>query len=159
MQRPLREAEIGSAHGGERPGEQPRLVAKPCRGVGAVVDLVREGVEIAAGTERAANALHDDVVAAGRIDASEQHRHRIAATVGGANQNRPRRIRRQRPVVVGEQLDAVAHRHSSITGNVVFTGVRRQAQQAANGATDEVLGVGHCIQATQEVGRPPRPPR
>ncbi len=51
-------------------------VAKPCGGVGAVGDLVHERVEVAAGTERAAHALHDDVVAAGGVHARVQHRER-----------------------------------------------------------------------------------
>lgn len=45
--------------------------------------------------------------------------------------------------MVGDQLDAVAHRHPHATIHLVLGGVRRQAQQAAEGATDEILGPGH----------------
>ena len=45
--------------------------------------------------------------------------------------------------MVGEQLDTIAHRYPHAAVHLVFGGVRRQAQQAANGATEEVLDCGH----------------
>ena len=45
--------------------------------------------------------------------------------------------------MVGEQLGAIPHRYPHATADLVFGGVRRQAQYAAKGATKEVLDCGH----------------
>ena len=98
--------------------------AKPRGGVGAVGDLVHERVEVAAGAECAANALHEDVVAARGVDGPEEHGDRPPAAVRSADQECPRGIRRQWLVVVGDQLDAVAHRYPQAVMHVVVGGVR-----------------------------------
>nr|CRL56262.1 hypothetical protein CPGR_03578 [Mycolicibacterium fortuitum subsp. fortuitum DSM 46621 = ATCC 6841 = JCM 6387] len=71
QQRPLGEAEIGQAHGGERSGE-PGLVAQPGHGVGAVGHLVDHRGELAARAECAAHTLQHHVVAARRVYLCEQ---------------------------------------------------------------------------------------
>ena len=136
--RPLGEAEVRPPDRAEGTGE-PRLLAQPCRGVGAIGDLVDHRIEFAAGAEGAANALQDDVVAARRVGACEQRRKRIPAAVGAADQQRARRIRRRWLVVVGDQLDAVAHRDAHAVVHGVVRRVRWQMQHAADRAAGVAL--------------------
>jgi len=108
--RPLHVAEVARAHRAERAAE-PGLLLQPGDGGEGVVALFAEGIEVAARSERAAAALHDDLEAALGEEAPEEHAPPAAAPVRRSHEQRgdfssPAPARH---VAVGEQDDAVGH--------------------------------------------------
>lgn len=136
-QRPLGEPEVRQSQRGECAGE-PGLGAQPGDRVGAVVDLVHHRAEFAAGAERSAHTLDEHVIAARGVDRTVQCGEGPAAAVRSADQQGACRRVGLRHVVVGDQVDAVAHRNPQppIHDNVV--GGRGQAEQLAQRAPGEL---------------------
>ena len=136
--RPQGVAEVGPAHTDEPPVE-PRLFAEPGDGVGTVADLVLAGHEPALGPERAATALHDDVVAARREEAEEDVRQRSRPLVRAAHDHRPERLA-VRGVVIGQQVDAVAHPDRDRRRDGVAAAWGWQPEQPGRRRVDQALG-------------------
>ena len=111
---PLHEAEVARADEPD-PLAVPGLRADPVERRQAVVALV-ERVEVAAGAERAARALDDDLQPALGERAAEDEPEHLAAAVRRAHEHRRlRRVaRRARDPAVGQQHDAVVHRHAQV---------------------------------------------
>jgi hypothetical protein len=124
QQRPLGEAEIGIAVGGNAPVE-PRLLAHPRDDVGRVVDFPHERFEGSPRSERApAPDQHDPVTAA--CEQSTGHRRpKRVRTVGRGYEQRSRR-RPLRLQDVRQQLDAVSHRDPRVAGHAVVARRSRQ---------------------------------
>ena len=112
-QRPLYEAEVAGAVGGQ-PALEPALLAQPGHGVVAVRDLVLHRLEVPAGAERAAHALQQHVVAALGEDLRGLQGEQAAAAVRAADQHGGRRCHADRGVVGGQQHRAVGHRHLDV---------------------------------------------
>ena len=136
--RPLGESQIRHPDGGESAGK-PRLFTQPYDRVGAIDGLVDHRLEHPARPERPAHALHHDVIAARRVEPPKHQGERKPPPVGAADQHGADRAGSGRRVVVGHQVDPVAHRDFDAIHRVL--GPRRgQAQQAAKGVVAEALG-------------------
>ena len=136
QQRPLGEAEVGQPDGGERAGE-PRLVAQPGGGVGAVGDLVDERVERRrrSRTCRARSAGSRGSRAAAYTAAYSAENGKLRP-YGQRTSSVPAGFDVSGNVVVGDQFDTVAHRdpHAAVHAG-------RRAWAAAPAAPCSVRGV------------------
>ena len=112
-QRPLHEAEVAGAVGGQ-PALEPALLAQPRHGVLPVGDLVAHRLELTAGPERAAHALQQHVVATLGEDLPGLQGERAGPAVRAADQDGGRRCHADRDVVGGQQHRAVGHRHLDV---------------------------------------------
>ena len=126
--RPLGESQIRQSDSGESTGE-PGLLTQPCHRVSAVGDLVDHRLEDPARPERPAHALQHDVVAAGRVWPGKGERERKTTSVRPADQHGADGCGGRRCVVVGHQLDPIAHRDLDPIHGVVG-GRPWQAQQS-----------------------------
>ena len=124
-QRPLHEPEVAGAVG-DQPSVEPALLAQPGDGVLPVGDLVAHRLELPAGPEGAAAALHQHVVAAFGQDLRVLQGERAAAAVRAADQHGGRRRHADRQVVVGQQHRAVGHRHLDVALDRDPVPLRRQ---------------------------------
>ena len=107
-QRPLRVGEVARAQRGQ-PAVEPRLLAQPRDGVLPVLRLVDHRLELPAGAERAAHALHHHVMAARREEAAVDRRRGEAPSVGRPDEHRAARLVRLRDEMVAQEHGAVAH--------------------------------------------------
>ena len=107
---PLRHAEVASAPGVHTAG-RPRLRAQPAHGRLPVGDLVVQRVERAARTERAAAALHHDMVPA--FGEEERHPGDAVTPIGSADQHGVPAGPLCMPMV-GEESDAVVRRDGDV---------------------------------------------
>jgi hypothetical protein len=101
------------------------LCAQPFGGGDAVFALEVERAELAAGAERAAGALDDRLQAVPGERVAEELREQALAPVRRADQHHRRGRRAGRGVPVGEQRDAVGHRHRQVAGDDRFRALGR----------------------------------
>ena len=112
-QRPLHEAEVAGAVGGQ-PALEPVLLTQPRHGVLPVGDLVPHRLEVPAGPERAAHALQQHVIAALGQDLPGLQGEHARPAVRAADQHGGCRRHADRDVVGGQQHRAVGHRHLDV---------------------------------------------
>ena len=124
-QRPLHEAEVAGAVGGQ-PALEPALLAQPRHGVLPVGDLVPHRLEVPAGPERAAHALQQHVIAALGEDLPGLQGEQAGAAVRAADQHGGRGRHADRDVVGGQQHRAVGHRHLDVVFDRDLVPPRRQ---------------------------------
>jgi hypothetical protein len=110
QQRQLRETQVGRAYRHEAAGE-PVLPTQPVDRVSAAIDLVAAGFECPAGPERPPSALQHNVITTARADTCGDTCKRCISAIRSAQQQRAHRLPALRRIVIGDQIDTVAHPH------------------------------------------------
>src|SRR3990172_10422986 len=141
--RPLDKAEVAwpdSAHFAREPG----LLFEPREGGEAILPLVPKGVELSARAESATTTLDQHLKAALGEGTGKEESEQPGPAIGRTQKDRRSLTAAARRVVIGQQHDAIGHRHLEVTldGDVVSFGrgeLKRPAEETGQNAHRPVL--------------------